>query len=67
MTELTKEQKKYVDQLAMERVYDMNNDDVLVNALEKKSSPNGRSFKGLFPRTCTLSSKQSKIVSSLSK
>lgn len=36
MTELTKEQKKYVDELAMERVYDMNNDDVLVNALEKK-------------------------------
>ncbi|MER5081923.1 hypothetical protein [Providencia stuartii] len=36
MAELTKEQKQYVDQLAMERVFDMNNDDVLINALEQK-------------------------------
>ncbi|EKT53113.1 hypothetical protein [Providencia sneebia] len=36
MADLTKAQKEYVDELAMERVYDMNNDDVLIDALEKK-------------------------------
>lgn len=36
MAELTKEQKEYVDDLAMQRVFDMNNDDVFVNALEQK-------------------------------
>ncbi len=36
MSNLTHEQKEYVDDLAMQRVFDMNNDDVLINALEQK-------------------------------
>ncbi len=36
MADLTEKQKEYIDELAMERVYDMNNDDVLINALENK-------------------------------
>ena len=36
MADLTKEQKEYVDDLAMQRVFDMNNDDVFVYALEQK-------------------------------
>ncbi|MEX0425565.1 hypothetical protein KDV38_17755 [Providencia rettgeri] len=36
MADLTKAQKEYVDELAMQRVFDMNNDDVFVDALEQK-------------------------------
>ncbi|MBP6123555.1 MULTISPECIES: hypothetical protein [Providencia] len=36
MSNLTKEQEEYVDDLAMQRVFNMNNDDVFVNALEQK-------------------------------
>lgn len=36
MVDITKAQQEYIDELAMERVYDMNNDDVLIDALEKK-------------------------------
>ncbi len=36
MTDLTEKQKQYVDDLAMQQVFDMDNDDVLVNALEQK-------------------------------
>ncbi|EMT6576161.1 TPA: hypothetical protein KEY68_002457 [Providencia rettgeri] len=36
MADLTKAQKEYVDDLAMQRVFDMNNDDVFVDALEQK-------------------------------
>lgn len=36
MIDLTKAQEEYIDNLAMERVFDMNNDDVLISALEKK-------------------------------
>ncbi|HGN1706729.1 TPA: hypothetical protein ACKRTE_002615 [Providencia rettgeri] len=36
MTDLTKAQKEYVDDLAMQHVFDMNNDDVFVDALEQK-------------------------------
>ena len=36
MADLTKAQKEYVDDLAMQRVFDMNSDEVLVNALEEK-------------------------------
>ncbi|EPL9571054.1 hypothetical protein MMK73_003152 [Providencia rettgeri] len=36
MADLTQAQKEYVDDLAMQRVFNMNNDDVFVNALEQK-------------------------------
>lgn len=36
MADLTQAQKEYVDDLAMQRVFDMNNDDVFVDALEQK-------------------------------
>ena len=36
MSDLTEKQKEYVDDLAMQRVFNMNNDDVFVNALEEK-------------------------------
>lgn len=36
MADLTQKQKDYLDELAKERVFDMNNDDVVVNALEQK-------------------------------
>lgn len=36
MSDLTPAQKEYVDDLAMQRVFNMNNDDVLINALEQK-------------------------------
>lgn len=36
MADLTQAQKEYVDDLAMQHVFDMNNDDVFVDALEQK-------------------------------
>ncbi|MCW2256520.1 putative outer membrane protein [Providencia alcalifaciens] len=36
MADLTQKQKDYLDELAKERVFDMNNDDVVINALEQK-------------------------------
>ena len=36
MADLSEKQKEYIDDLAMKRVFDMNNDDVLINALEQK-------------------------------
>ncbi|EKT52982.1 hypothetical protein [Providencia burhodogranariea] len=36
MADLTQKQKDYLDELAKERVFDMNNDDIVVNALEQK-------------------------------
>lgn len=36
MTELSEQQKEFVDDLAMQRVDAMNNDDVLITAIEQK-------------------------------
>ncbi|CAK7017755.1 hypothetical protein [Providencia sp. G1(2023)] len=36
MIDLTETQKEYIDELAMQRVYNMNSDEVFVHALEQK-------------------------------
>ncbi|HHR6131097.1 TPA: hypothetical protein ACS72K_002725 [Providencia alcalifaciens] len=60
MSDLSEKQKEYIDDLAMKRVFDMNNDDVLINALEQKIHSMEAHLKDYFHERVQFHQKNSK-------